>query len=143
VEALDALAGRYVGLLSVDNRLTLMLAGEPGVEDLALTLASPFVFTDAEGSKLALDPEQDQSRLGPVFSMFMQTIESVSLGARGALSVVFESGARLDIEPHPQFEAWEVSGRSIGRWICVEGGEIQHVTPRCVVDDLNLDPPTD
>ena len=123
VEALDALVGRYVSLLCVDSRLTLILL-ESRMGKILRSRSPPLMYSSTLTDEL--NHPWDQSRLGPVFSVFMQTVESVSLAARGALSIVFESGARFAIEPHHQFEAWEVSGPSIGRWICVEGGEIQH-----------------
>jgi hypothetical protein len=58
----------------------------------------------------------------PVMRLFGQVLESAETNDAGALSLVFQSGARLDISPDASLEPWSVNSASGGLLVGLPGG---------------------
>lgn len=52
------------------------------------------------------------------------TVTESTVDEGGALSVAFEGGARLRVEPDPAYEAWNVSGPYGALVVSTPGGEL-------------------
>lgn len=105
-------------------RLTLVGPG-PGEKhrvDAELVIETSFVLCDAEGGTHRLDPGTG-SGLAPVLDLFGKTINTVEVDDSGALTLGFGDGARLSIDPHPEFESWHLVGRGVDPISVAPGGE--------------------
>lgn len=56
-----------------------------------------------------LDP-QDRASIGPLLTLYPDTITQLLMSSGGTLRATFASGALLTVEPHPRFEAWNICG---------------------------------
>ena len=75
-----------------------------------VVIASPFTV-ELRGEEFVLSPEDDSDeRFSAVRDLVGHTVTGSTADETGALSVAFEGGARLKVEPDPAYEAWNVSG---------------------------------
>ncbi|MDZ7886256.1 MAG: DUF6188 family protein [Mycobacterium sp.] len=93
-------------------------------DDYFIRVESPFTLALADRT-LMLSPEGDAaSAFEPLGQLVGQTISSSTVDRAGALTVVFERGELLHVEPDPSFEAWTVSGPKGLLIVCSPGGEL-------------------
>lgn len=58
----------------------------------------------------------------PVMQLFGQVLESAEVSDEGALALVFQSGARLDVSPDAALEPWSVNSASGELLVGLPGG---------------------
>jgi hypothetical protein len=80
-----------------------------------LVIETPFTLT-VRGRSNRLDPN-DRAGLGPFTALYPDTAADILMARNGDLGMTFASGTRLNVPPHPQYEAW-----SLGGFSCVPGG---------------------
>jgi hypothetical protein len=99
-----------------DYQVRLTLIGRDPDEgyrvDAELVIETPFLLRDAAGEWHELDPGTG-SNLAPVLDLFMNTIKTIEVRDRGALSITFDDGAELFVAPHTQFESWQLAGLGV------------------------------
>jgi hypothetical protein len=69
----------------------------------------PFTLHPADGAPLVLDPER-APELAPVLDLLGVGLRSIRVRRTGEVRVAFADGSVVEVEPHPAFEAWEISG---------------------------------
>src|SRR5437762_9477611 len=71
------------------------------------------VDVDSAGCEEPLEPGSDDGRR---FLRFLEklgeTVEQVEILRTGEATIVFADGSRIVAAPHPEFEAWQLSGSS-------------------------------
>lgn len=80
-----------------------------------LVIETAFELT-VKGRSYQLDPNA-RADLGPFAALYPDTATDVLMSGRGVIDVTFESGSRLVVPPHPQYEAWSLAG-----FVCPPGG---------------------
>jgi hypothetical protein len=80
-----------------------------------VVIESPFRLTVGD-AVYDLDPN-DRSGLGPLLALYPDTLDRLTMSARGTLTLSFVSGASVTVEPDEHYEAW-----SVGDFICPPGG---------------------
>ena len=81
-----------------------------------LVIETPFTLRE-DGNEQVLDPN-DRAALGPLLALYPDTLSGpLVMNRTGTLSVLFESGASLEVPPHPDYEAWTICG-----FFCLPGG---------------------
>jgi hypothetical protein len=89
-----------------------------------IVIESPFSL-DIHGDSFSLSPDEERDdALDALRQMVGHTIENATADAAGALHVIFESDARLTVEPDPAYEAWSVSGPGGALVVSTPGGEL-------------------
>jgi hypothetical protein len=84
----------------------------------------PFSLRLGGGDPLALDPDHAR-QLAPALALLGLELRSIRVRRVGDLRVEFADGTVLEVEPHPAYEAWEISGvdRLAGlAYLCGPGG---------------------
>ena len=61
--------------------------------------------------------------LAPVLDLFAKYVTEVDVTGRGTLSLGFDDGTRLSIEPDPDYESWNLTGSGIDPLLVGPGGE--------------------
>ena len=74
-----------------------------------IRFAAPFNFSLPTGTSFTLDPEQPAT-LAPVLDLLNRPLATIVVRRAGGLEITFADGTRLRAEPHPRFEAWEITG---------------------------------
>lgn len=115
-----ALQDGFVQIIQIDFRLGLFLADASGLSKLYVGSACRLKGPDSE---VSLIPE-DTPSLAPALPLFNAKVESIDIRKTGQLTVWFDGGRTLEVEPDEKFEAWEL-GCSINlQFICSQGGEV-------------------
>lgn len=119
------LAGARVDRTAFDHQVRLLLSsrGESrhGVE-AELILETRFLLRDASGNWHELEPGTGVA-LAPVLNLFGQSVAAVNVQGLGTLSIDFQDGASLRIDPDPQFESWHLVGTGVHGVTVGPGGE--------------------
>jgi hypothetical protein len=115
-----SLQAGYVQLIQIDFRLGLFLSDSSAKAQLFVEtpcrLKSP-------ASEAILIPEK-AATLAPILSLFNTKVSSATIRKSGELTVEFEEGRTLMVDPDPSFEAWQV-GCSLGfLLVCAPGGRV-------------------
>ncbi|MCE7008984.1 DUF6188 family protein [Kibdelosporangium philippinense] len=83
--------------------------------DAQIQIETPFRLTlNASGPSrtaavpIELNPERHE--IVPAFSLLLARVTSAIAYKKGALQVDFDNGARLNVPPHPIYEAWNATG---------------------------------
>lgn len=94
-------------------------------DSLLLRLATAFVLEPEGGSPIEVVPEHlnDPTVVIKLVSLFRQPVQTVSYDLDGNLTMRVD-GARLVASPHPDYEAWTVSGDSGVHVVCNPGGGV-------------------
>jgi hypothetical protein len=124
VERLEGLHGATVTQMRVDHGFTLLLA-PPDVATPAslLLIGGSFSCRDSTGDEHVYDDEYARGLLGPALDLlFNQEVAGASTSESGELTVDFVSGARMQVLPHPQFEAWSLSAWGMPTLVSPPGG---------------------
>lgn len=120
------LVGCQVWRTSFDYQVRLILVArhpDGGYRvDAELVIEVPFLLRDAAGEWHELDPGTSTT-VAPAVELFMTTITELAVGDTGSLTLDFDSGARLVVTPHPQYEAWSLSGHGVPDVLVGPGGE--------------------
>jgi hypothetical protein len=124
----NALAGCEVRRTSFDGQVRLLLIGRDANGHRAvsaeLIIESSFSFRDSSGKIHQLQPGTSGPALGPVIGLFMQAITAVAVRDRGTLTLDFNDGSQIVVEPHPKYESWHLLGNEGVSGILVgPGGE--------------------
>jgi hypothetical protein len=120
------LVGCQVWRISFDYQVRLTLVARHPDEgfsvDAELVIEVPFRLRDATGEWHELDPGSGVT-LAPALGLFQMTITTLAVGETGGLTLGFDSGAELVVVPHPQFEAWSLTGHGVHDVTIGPGGE--------------------
>lgn len=103
---------------SVDDAFTIQFL-ESGV---ILVIEQPFTTAGPEGER-TLDPQRPEE-LGRALAVLHKTPRDVKAHKNGVLEVTFNEGLILRVDPHPDYEAWHVSGRDGVMIVAMPGGEL-------------------
>ncbi len=76
---------------------------------IELRLGVPFAFRDLDGRSRVVDPEAPE-QVAPLLTLVGRSVDAAMISRSGALAIRFGDGSTIDIEPHDQFEAWEIQG---------------------------------
>jgi len=100
-----------------------------------IVIESPFRL-DIHGDSLSLSPEEDRDdALQALRQLVDRTIADATADDVGALHLTFEGGARLTVEPDPDYEAWSVSGPGGALVVSTPGGKLAIWKPQSNSDD--------
>ncbi|GKQ35818.1 hypothetical protein ALMP_23610 [Streptomyces sp. A012304] len=61
--------------------------------------------------------------LAPVLDLFAKCVVETEVTGQGTLSLGFDDGTRLSIEPDPDYESWNLTGSGIDPVLVGPGGE--------------------
>ncbi|MQY25508.1 DUF6188 family protein [Nocardia aurantia] len=121
-----ALVGATVERVAFDWQTRLLLvARNPDTRyrvNAELVIETPFVLRDADGLPHELEPGTGSAQ-SSMLDLFTKTITDLHIGDRGALTLHFDNGAQLSIDPHPGHESWNLAGTGIDGILIGPGGE--------------------
>ena len=113
------LTGKRLQFMKLEYTLVLQLS-----EVYFISISSPFTV-ELDGKSTRLSPEEDSDHsFEPIREMVGRAIAEAGVHPAGALDVTFEGGARLQVEPDPHYEAWNVSGPNGALVVSMPGGEL-------------------
>lgn len=101
-------------------------------DEYFVRIESRFTLT-AAGTTTVLSPEVDPvSAFGPLSHLVGQVITASEVDDTGSLTVAFDGGSSLVVEPDQNCEAWTVTGPKGMIVVCLSGGElaIWHATEK-------------
>jgi hypothetical protein len=90
--------------------------------DVRLLVTTPFMLV-GNNANHRIDPE-DSRDLHHLLQLLRQRVVQAVIRADATLRVELTSGYALVVSPDPDYEAWEVSGRSGLRVVCMPGGAL-------------------
>ncbi|MEV6424697.1 DUF6188 family protein [Streptomyces sp. NPDC051662] len=90
--------------------------------DGELVIETPFTLTDASGHHALLTPATGPS-LAPLLGLFARVVTETAVTGQGTLSLGFDDGTRLSVEPDPDYESWNLTGSGIDPVLVGPGGE--------------------
>ncbi|MCM3820511.1 DUF6188 family protein [Streptomyces sp. DR3-1] len=61
--------------------------------------------------------------LAPLLGLFARTVTEVQVTGAGALTLAFDDGTLLRVDPDPDYESWALTGRGIASVLVGPGGE--------------------
>ena len=102
-----------LSFIRIDHQTRLQFGGTEVV------IESPFVL-EVSGNRYELDPGE-RATLGPVLSLYPDSLSSASVDNAGTLFLRFASGATIRVDQDPQFEAWQVNGPGNCLVVCTPG----------------------
>jgi hypothetical protein len=95
--------------IGLSGQVTLTAWSNDGKGQTAtIALLGEFRLRDGSGQDYHLSAEEDWASLVPLFSLRSQHLTMVIAARDGSLHVEFESGARLDADPHAAYESWQL-----------------------------------
>jgi uncharacterized protein DUF6188 len=87
-------------------------------------ISSPFTL-DIRGRTARLTPDGDRPEaFEPMQALVGRTVSESSVGGTGTLSIAFDDGSRVLVEPDSDYEAWNASGPNGLLVVCMPGGEL-------------------
>ena len=114
------LTGRQVTQLRFDYAFGIELHDDsPGT---SVRINVPLTLNNGIDS-VSYDPEHGVE-CGPLLALLHTCVLAATATRKGRLEVVFTNGLTLCVDPHPQFEAWELVGSDGTRVISVPGGDL-------------------
>ncbi|MFJ6050514.1 DUF6188 family protein [Streptomyces sp. NPDC092307] len=90
--------------------------------DGELVIETPFTLTDPSGHQALLTPATGSS-LAPILGWFARVVTDTEVTGQGVLSLGFDDGTRLRVEPAPDYESWNLTGPGIDPVLVGPGGE--------------------
>lgn len=118
------LSGKLLQSAELEYTLVLQLSGDYFIA-ISSTLSVGVV-----GRNIVLSPEEDSEQsFQPIRELVGRTVETAEVDHKGALSVTFEGGSHVRVEPDPDYEAWNVSGPNGALVVSMPGGELSIWTP--------------
>ncbi|WP_329234456.1 DUF6188 family protein [Streptomyces canus] len=120
------LVGTRVTHTAFDHQVRISFTGHaPGGRiriEGELVIETPFTLKDASGHQALLMPATGPS-LAPVLDLFAKCVTEIEVTGQGTLSLGFDDGIRLSIEPDPDYESWNLTGSGIDPVLVGPGGE--------------------
>jgi hypothetical protein len=127
-----SLTGRQVTQLRFDYAFGIELHDDsPGT---SVRINVPFTLNNGIDS-VSYDPEHG-FECGPLLALLHKHVVSATAIEKGCLEIVFTDRLVVSVNPHPQFEAWEMVSSDGTRVISVPGGDLVTWSPD------HLRPPT-
>lgn len=124
------LSGKLPQSMELEYTLVLQLSG-----DYFIAISST-LSVDVAGRNIVLSPEEDSGEsFQPIRELLGRTVETAEVNHKGALSVTFEEGSHVWVEPDPDCEAWNVSGPNGALVVSMPGGELAIWNPESNPDD--------
>jgi hypothetical protein len=109
-----------VRLIKIDFRLGILLAD--GDDTFELLIETPFNLENSDGT-VSCVPENSES-LGPILSLINIRVISLEIQRTGKMHIKFDAGFSIDIEPDPDYEAWQLGGSSGFLFVCPPEGNV-------------------
>ena len=91
-------------------------------DTVRVRIEAPFRYSTIT-SKHELDPDKPKT-LGPALSILGKNLIRVLAEKKGHLNLLFSDQSTVDVEPHAEYEAWEISSATGMLLVCKSGGEI-------------------
>lgn len=113
------LKGKTVVQVRVGYQLVLVL--DPTAE---VTIETEAWLTPGGPRKAAIRLDPEHQDVAPALALVGATITSAEAAQSGALHLTFSTGVELCVNPHPGYEAWQVSEPSGVLTVCGPGGEL-------------------
>lgn len=124
------LSGKVLQSMELEYTLVLHLS-----DDYFIAISST-LSVEVGGASIDLSPEEDSKEsFEPIRELLGRTVETAEVDPKGALSVTFEGGTRLRVDPDPAYEAWNVSGPNGALVVSMPGGELAIWNPESTPDD--------
>jgi hypothetical protein len=112
--------GLSVARCTIDHAFSLEAFRDDDI--VTLRIEGPFTVT-ANGVKHTLDPNEP-TNLGLALALVRAVVRRARASAEGRLSVVFDDGREVTVEPSEDFEAWELVGPKGAKAVCSAGGGV-------------------
>ncbi len=112
-------AGQLVTQIRIDYALTFCF------EDIStIRISQAIEFSRAGMPALVLQPETEQTLLGPVLAIVNTTVLDARVTRMGQLTMHFEEGRSVRVEPDDRYEAWEFSRKNNELLVALPGGTL-------------------
>ena len=116
---LSGFSGQKLVELLIECSVVMNFEGEYGV-----LLICPFTL-ETRGATHHIAPATDPPEaFVPVRNLLGTSISTSNIGENGSLSLTFDDGSILHVEPDPNYEAWNLSGPDGLVVVCMAGGEL-------------------
>ncbi|SEA74320.1 MULTISPECIES: DUF6188 family protein [unclassified Mycobacterium] len=80
---------------------------------------------DAQGKSLYLTPDTDRPEaFETMYSLVGKRVSTSRISDNGSLSLEFEDGSQIVVEPDKEYEAWTATGPDGLVIVCMAGGEL-------------------
>lgn len=113
---ITSLASQSVSRVSFDFAISLLT--DMGTE---VRIQTPFTLIVESGS-LELDPQSRSAEISNMLRLLDSKVVDSSIEESGLLTLEFDSGIGIRIEPHGDFEAWTIAGADGSKVVCLPGG---------------------
>ncbi|MCX5232723.1 DUF6188 family protein [Streptomyces sp. NBC_00233] len=90
--------------------------------DGELVIETPITVTDAFGTRVSLTPGTGTA-LAPLLGLFTKAVTKAEVTGLGTLSLGFDDGTRLSVDPDPDYESWSLTGSGFEPVLVGPGGE--------------------
>jgi hypothetical protein len=114
------LEGLEITRCVVDHAFSLEAAHADGM--VTVRIEGPLSLKDGR-SEHAIDPSVP-TELGPALGLVRGSIERARVSPEGRLSLVFQDGREVTVEPSDDFEAWELTAPRGVKAVCRAGGGV-------------------
>ncbi|WP_420823919.1 DUF6188 family protein [Streptomyces roseifaciens] len=111
--------GQSVTRVCFDAALTILTS-----EDCELRVESEATLGMRDGALIPFAPESPGTAAADLVELRSDVIVSAEVGSAGELAVTFESGRKLVVSSHGEYEAWGFVGCRGRRVTCMPGGEL-------------------
>jgi len=106
------LGSRSMTYIRIDHQTRLQFDG------VEIVIGCP--FTLQTGNEIFhLDEAQE---LGPLLGVYPDALETASVGSDGTLHLRLERGESIEVQPDPNYEAWQINGPGMAVVVCPPGG---------------------
>jgi hypothetical protein len=105
--------------LAIDFRLQLTVSN--GSDTIQVIIETPARLLSAESS-VVLNPGVT-STLAPILAAVNSSVDRITIRRTGHLEIELGGGCRLDVDPHPSYEAWQLMSAGT-MFVCVPGGGV-------------------
>lgn len=112
-------AGRVLWSFEHEFSLNLVFSGE-----WEIRIETTFRLRAAE-ELLVIDPEEGLARSAEFLDALIgRAVDTAEVSERGLLTLAFEGGVVISVEPDTRYEAWTVAGPAGVKLVCMPGGEV-------------------
>jgi hypothetical protein len=109
-----------VQLIRIDFKLGLVLVD--GTDSAELYVETPFRLIGS-GTDVLCVPEEPTT-LAPILPLVNAAVKGVMIKKSGYISVDFESGLSIKVDPDASYEAWQLGGSMGFLFVCPPGGDV-------------------
>jgi hypothetical protein len=109
-----------VGRIEIDFRLCLLLADRAGTATVCIETGCRL----SDGNSTADLNPADQVSLCPILPFFNAKVAGVSIHKTGTLTINFENGGALTVDPDESYEAWQIAIPAVAMLVCQPGGAV-------------------